>query len=97
MAGALAGALDAEKVVYLTDVPGLLLDVDDSASIVARATVAELEAYIADGTIAGGMIPKVGACHRGGQGGGRTVPTCSTVGFRTCCCSSCSPTQESAP
>ena len=61
VAGALAGALDAEKVVYLTDVPGLLLDVDDSASIVARATVAELEAYIADGTIAGGMIPKVGA------------------------------------
>jgi acetylglutamate kinase len=61
VAGALAGALDAEKVVYLTDVPGLLLDIDDSASIVARATVAELDAYIADGTIAGGMIPKVGA------------------------------------
>jgi acetylglutamate kinase len=61
VAGALAGALGAEKIVYLTDVPGLLLDVDDSASIVARATVAELEAYIADGTIAGGMIPKVDA------------------------------------
>ncbi len=61
VAGALAGALDAEKVVYLTDVPGLLFDVDDPASIVARATVAELEAYIAEGTIAGGMIPKVGA------------------------------------
>ncbi len=61
VAGALAGALDAEKAVYLTDVPGLLLDVDDPSSIVARATVAELEAYIADGTIGGGMIPKVGA------------------------------------
>jgi acetylglutamate kinase len=61
VAGALAGALNAEKIVYLTDVPGLLLAVDDPSSIVARATVAELEAYIADGTIAGGMIPKVGA------------------------------------
>jgi acetylglutamate kinase len=62
VAGALAGALGAEKVVYLTDVPGLLTDVDDPTSIVARAGVAELETMIADGTIAGGMIPKVRAC-----------------------------------
>ena len=62
VAGALAGALGAEKVVYLTDVPGLLTDVDDPSSIVARAGVAELETMIADGTIAGGMIPKVRAC-----------------------------------
>mgnify|MGYP001818116644 CR=1 FL=1 len=62
VAGALAGALGAEKVVYLTDVPGLLTDVDDPTSIVARAGVAELETMIADGAIAGGMIPKVRAC-----------------------------------
>lgn len=62
VAGALAGALAAEKVVYLTDVPGLLTDVDDPGSIVARADVATLEAYIDDGTIGGGMIPKVRAC-----------------------------------
>ncbi len=62
VAGALAGALRAEKVVYLTDVPGLLLDVDDPASIVARTTVTEIRALIADGTIQGGMIPKVEAC-----------------------------------
>ncbi len=62
VAGALAGALEAEKVVYLTDVPGLLLDVDDPGSIVTSATVAEIEALIADGTISGGMVPKVGAC-----------------------------------
>lgn len=61
VAGSLAGALDAEKVIYLTDVPGLMLDVDDPASIVARTTVAELEGFIADGTIGGGMIPKIGA------------------------------------
>ena len=62
VAGALAGALGAEKAVYLTDVAGLLTDPDDPSSIVPRATVAELEAMVADGTISGGMIPKVRAC-----------------------------------
>lgn len=62
VAGALAGALGAEKAVYLTDVAGLLADPDDPSSIVPRATVAELAAMVADGTISGGMIPKVRAC-----------------------------------
>ena len=62
VAGALAGALNAEKAVYLTDVPGLLRDVNDPASIIAQASVSELKDLIDDGTIAGGMIPKVGAC-----------------------------------
>ena len=62
VAGALAGALGAEKAVYLTDVDGLLTDPEDPTSIVPRATVAELEAMVADGTISGGMIPKVRAC-----------------------------------
>ncbi len=62
VAGALAGALGAEKVIYLTDIAGLMLDVDDPESIVARSTVGQLKALIADGTVAGGMIPKVQAC-----------------------------------
>lgn len=62
VAGALAGALNAEKAVYLTDVPGLLADVNDPSSLIAQSTVPELNALIDDGTIAGGMIPKVGAC-----------------------------------
>lgn len=62
VAGALAGALRAEKAVYLTDVPGLLADVDEAASIIGQSTVSELRSLIADGTIAGGMIPKVTAC-----------------------------------
>ncbi len=62
VAGALAGALRAEKAVYLTDVPGLLADLENAASIIAQSTVPELRALIADGTIAGGMIPKVDAC-----------------------------------
>jgi len=62
VAGALAGALGAEKAIYLTDVAGLLTDPDDPASIVPRATVEDLEAMVADGTISGGMIPKIRAC-----------------------------------
>ncbi len=62
VAGALAGALGAEKVVYLTDVPGLLVDVDDPTSVVARSNVLELESMISSGSISGGMIPKVRAC-----------------------------------
>jgi acetylglutamate kinase len=62
VAGALAGALHAEKAIYLTDVSGLLADVDDPSSIIARASVSEVKALLADGTISGGMIPKVEAC-----------------------------------
>lgn len=62
VAGALAGALGAEKAIYLTDVPGLLEDIDDASSIVAQATVTELNALVDNGTISGGMIPKVEAC-----------------------------------
>ena len=62
VAGALAGALGAEKAVYLTDVPGLMADVDDPSSIIARATVSEIKGLLEDGTISGGMIPKVQAC-----------------------------------
>ena len=62
VAGAIAGALGAEKAVYLTDVPGLLTDIDDPESLVAQATIAQLDAYVADGTITGGMVPKVEAC-----------------------------------
>ncbi|MFT7609585.1 MAG: acetylglutamate kinase [Candidatus Aldehydirespiratoraceae bacterium] len=73
VAAALAGALNAEKVVYLTDVPGLLADVNDLGSIVARADVADLEALIADGTISGGMIPKVEACIKAVEAGAKSA------------------------
>jgi len=62
VAGAVAGALGAEKAVYLTDVPGLLTNIDDPTSLVAKATIADLDAFVADGTISGGMLPKIGAC-----------------------------------
>ena len=68
-AGAIAEALGAEKIVYLTDIAGLRKDIDDAQSLIQRITVDELSALIADGTIAGGMIPKVESCMQAVRGG----------------------------
>ena len=68
-AAAIAVALKAEKLVYLTDVPGLLADVADPASIVPTVGVSELEARLADGSVSGGMIPKIRSCVRAVRGG----------------------------
>ncbi len=73
VAGAVAGALHAEKVIFLTDVPGLLTDVDDPASLVARTTVPQIAAWIDDGTISGGMIPKVEGCVAAVRAGARSA------------------------
>jgi acetylglutamate kinase len=62
VAGAIAEALGAEKLVYLTDIEGLRRDVDDPASLIRQTDADELERLVADGTIAGGMIPKVASC-----------------------------------
>lgn len=62
VAGAIAQALGASKLIYLTDIEGLRRRVDDPASLIRVATVDELEALMVDGTIAGGMIPKVRSC-----------------------------------
>jgi acetylglutamate kinase len=68
-AGAIAEALGAEKIVYLTDIAGLRKDIDDATSLIQRITVDELSALIADGTISGGMIPKVESCMQAVRGG----------------------------
>jgi acetylglutamate kinase len=68
-AGAIAEALGAEKIVYLTDIAGLRKDIDDAASLIQRISVDELSALIADGTISGGMIPKVESCMQAVRGG----------------------------
>lgn len=62
VAGAIAEALGAEKLVYLTDIEGLRRVVNDPASLIRQTTPDELDALMADGTIAGGMIPKVESC-----------------------------------
>ncbi|WP_075215115.1 acetylglutamate kinase [Mongoliimonas terrestris] len=58
-AGAIAGALGATRLLFLTDVPGVL---DKSGRLIKELSVADARALIADGTISGGMIPKVETC-----------------------------------
>ena len=61
-ARAIAAAMHAEKIVYLTAAPGLLEDVNDESSLVPRLTAAELRARIGNDGVGGGMIPKLRAC-----------------------------------
>jgi acetylglutamate kinase len=58
-AGAIAGALGAARLLFLTDVPGVL---DRNGQLIRELTRTEAEALIADGTVHGGMIPKVETC-----------------------------------
>jgi acetylglutamate kinase len=58
-AGAIAGALEAKRLLFLTDVPGVL---DRSGRLIDELSAADARALIADGTISGGMIPKVETC-----------------------------------
>jgi acetylglutamate kinase len=71
VAGAVAQAVRAEKLVYLTDVPGLYRDVSDHTSIVSRVDVAGLTALLAGGQVGEGMIPKVQSCIDAIHGGVR--------------------------
>ncbi|MCK9600837.1 MAG: acetylglutamate kinase [Sphaerochaeta sp.] len=72
-ASAVAGALSAQKLVFLTDVEGILKDKDDPASILRTLSKRQALSYIADGTIKGGMIPKVQCCIDGLEKGVESV------------------------
>ena len=61
-AGAVAEALGATKLVYLTDVAGVRADRDEPGSLVGTTTPDALEQLVASGAVAGGMVPKVRAC-----------------------------------
>lgn len=69
VAGAIAEALQAEKIIYLTDVEGLRRDVNDPKSLIQRISVEEMAELLTDGTVAGGMIPKVESCVQAVRGG----------------------------
>jgi len=58
-AGAIAGALGAKRLLFLTDVPGVL---DKDKNLIKQLKVDDIRGLIADGTITGGMIPKVETC-----------------------------------
>jgi acetylglutamate kinase len=68
-ARAIAVAMNAEKLIYLTGAPGLLADPADPASLVQRLATSDVRARIADSSVTGGMIPKLLACAEAVEGG----------------------------
>ncbi len=72
-ASAVAGSLSAQKLIFLTDVEGILKDKDDPSSIIRQLNTNQATLYIADGTIKGGMIPKVQCCLDGLEKGVESV------------------------
>ena len=69
VAGAVAEAIGAEKVVYLTNVEGLYEDLDNKDSLIRRVSADELQTKIESGQITDGMIPKIEACIRAVKNG----------------------------
>jgi acetylglutamate kinase len=63
VAASLAGALRARKVLFLTDVQGLLADPADPDSLISECTLGELNAMLGEGVIGGGMLPKLTAAR----------------------------------
>jgi acetylglutamate kinase len=62
MAGEIASAFQAEKLIMLTDTRGILRDLSDDASLMPTIRMREVDTFIKEGFIAGGMLPKVEAC-----------------------------------
>ncbi len=69
MAGEVASAFQAEKLIMLTDTRGILRDLSDNASLIPTIRMREVDALVKDGCIAGGMLPKVEACTTALMGG----------------------------
>lgn len=72
-AAAVAKALRARKLVFLSDVPGLLRNVDDPESLISTLKLDEIEQLIDDGVISGGMLPKITGCVEALKAGVRKV------------------------
>ena len=73
VAAEIAGALQAEKLLLLTDIEGIYKDFNDKSSFISTLHLPEARQYIKEGIIAGGMIPKVEACLTAlEQGAGKT-------------------------
>jgi acetylglutamate kinase len=80
-AGAIAGALQADAYVVLTNVAGVRRDRDDPASVIPRLSVADARGFLADGTFADGMIPKMRAAIEAiGSGARRAVIAAAEAG-----------------
>ena len=69
MAGEIASAFQAEKLIVLTDTLGILRDLSDTSSLMPTIRMREIDPLIEEGLIAGGMLPKVEACTTALMGG----------------------------
>ena len=73
MVAGVAAGVECSEMITITDVPGIMLDINNSGSKVDSLTLADVDRLIADGTISGGMIPKVEACRKALLAGVTTV------------------------
>ena len=73
VAAEIAGALKAEKLLFMTDIEGVYKDFEDKDSFISSLTDVEAREYIKTGIISGGMIPKVEACLRSLDAGSQKV------------------------
>ena len=78
-AGEVASAIDAEKLIILTDVPGVLRDPNDPSSLIQKIKISEVPKLIEDGVISGGMIPKIETCVKAVENG---VKSCHIIDGR---------------
>ena len=69
MAGEIASAFQAEKLILLTDTRGILRDLSDTSSLISTMHMREVDKFVNEGFIAGGMLPKVDACTTALMGG----------------------------
>lgn len=72
-ASAIAGALNAEKLIFLTDVKGVMRDINDDKSLISKLTIEDVNIFKSEGIISGGMIPKVDCCVEGLRAGVKNV------------------------
>jgi acetylglutamate kinase len=71
MAGELASALNVEKIVFLSDIPGILKDINDPKSMISSLKKTDVDILIKQGVIHGGMIPKIDSCLKSLESGAR--------------------------
>ncbi len=73
MVAGIAANISCKEMIAITDVPGILMDVNDPGSKLDKVTLKDIDDLIAKGVISGGMVPKVDACRKAIEAGVSTV------------------------
>ena len=73
VAAAISAELKAEKLILLTDVEGIYKDINDPSSLISTIKTNEIDGFIKDQIIVGGMLPKVECCVKALEGGTKRV------------------------